>query len=86
MLIPAISHFATRSWSSSRVGGHTNEVIDLYAMRFNPVFASRDFPNWIDENVPLETLKRMILENSGGSIQQFILDRWTMFTSIQSVR
>ena len=56
--------------------GHTYEVVDLYAMRFNPVLKARDFPNWIDENIPLEILKRMILENSGGPIQRFILDRW----------
>ena len=37
--------------------GHTNEVLDLYAMKFDPVLKTRDFPNWIDENFPLETLK-----------------------------
>jgi NAD(P)H dehydrogenase (quinone) len=56
--------------------GHTMEVVDLYAMRFNPVLKARDFPNWIDEHTPPETLKRMILENSGGPIQRFILERW----------
>jgi len=56
--------------------GHTNEVVDLYAMKFNPVLTARDYPNWIDEKIPLETLKRMILENSGGPIQRFALERW----------
>lgn len=56
--------------------GHINEVVDLYAMRFDPVLKARDFPNWIDENFPLEKLKRMVLENSGGPIQRFIVDRW----------
>jgi len=56
--------------------GHTQEVVDLYAMRFNPVLTARDFPNWIDENISLETLKRMILENSGGPLQRFIMERW----------
>ena len=56
--------------------GHTNEVVDLYAMKFDPVFTARDYPNWIDENTPLEALKRMILENSGGSIQRLVLERW----------
>ncbi|OGO35486.1 MAG: NAD(P)H dehydrogenase [Chloroflexi bacterium RBG_16_57_11] len=55
---------------------HTNEVVDLYAMKFNPVLKARDYPNWIDEKIPLETLKRMILENSGGPIQRFALERW----------
>jgi len=56
--------------------GHTQEVVNLYAMRFNPVLTARDFPNWIDENISLETLKRMILENSGGPLQRFIMERW----------
>ena len=56
--------------------GHANEVVDLYAMKFDPVLRARDFPNWIDENTPLEALKHMILENSGGSIQRTVLERW----------
>lgn len=32
---------------------HTYEVIDLYAMRFNPVLTARDWPDWIDESMPL---------------------------------
>lgn len=65
--------------------GHTHEVVDLYAMRFNPVLNARDFPNWIDENIPLETLKRMILENSGGSIQRFMLERWLRNKDAQDI-
>ena len=31
--------------------GHTNEVIDLYSIGFDPVLKTRDFPNWLpDEN------------------------------------
>jgi NAD(P)H dehydrogenase (quinone) len=56
--------------------GHSNEIVDLYAMRFNPILTGRDYPCWIDENIPLGTLKNMILENSGGSIQRFVLERW----------
>jgi NAD(P)H dehydrogenase (quinone) len=56
--------------------GHRGEVVDLYAMKFDPVLKARDFPNWVDEHIPLETLSRMILENSGGSIQRFVLEKW----------
>jgi NAD(P)H dehydrogenase (quinone) len=56
--------------------GHTCEIVDLYATRFDPVLRARDFPNWLDENTPLEALKRMILENSGGSVQRFVMERW----------
>ena len=48
------------------------ELVDLYAMRFNPVLPARDYPCWIDENIPLNTLKNMILESSGGFIQRFL--------------
>lgn len=37
--------------------GHTYEVIDLYAMRFDPVIKARDWPDWIDESMPLEMLE-----------------------------
>lgn len=33
--------------------GHTNEVIDLYAIGFDPVLRIRDFANWLpDDNAP----------------------------------
>ena len=56
--------------------GHSNEVVNLYAMRFNPVLTARDYPSWIYENIPLDTLKNMILESSGGFVQRFVLERW----------
>ena len=61
--------------------GHTNEVIDLYAMRFDPVLTSRDWPDWIDESVPMDlleraNLKQQLLDSSGGPLQRFIMKRW----------
>ncbi|MGE5123133.1 MAG: NAD(P)H-dependent oxidoreductase [Acidobacteriaceae bacterium] len=56
--------------------GHTNQVVDLYAMHFSPVFTARDYPAWVDESFPLESLKNMILENSGGPIQRLVLQPW----------
>ena len=56
--------------------GHVNEVVDLYARHFNPVLTARDYPNWIDENIPIVTLKNMILENSGGTAQRYVLEKW----------
>jgi putative NADPH-quinone reductase len=32
--------------------GHSNEVIDLYAIDFDPVLRAQDAPNWMDENIP----------------------------------
>lgn len=51
-------------------------MIDLYAMKFDPVLKARESPNWIVENTLLEALKHMILENSSGSIQRTVLERW----------
>jgi NAD(P)H dehydrogenase (quinone) len=56
--------------------GHTNDVVDLYGINFSPVLTRRDFPNWIDEKIPVETLRRLMLVNSGGPIQRFVLERW----------
>ena len=56
--------------------GHSYEVVDLYAMRFNPVLTARDYPCWVDENFPLDTLRGMILESRRGVVQKFVLKRW----------
>ena len=61
--------------------GHTYEVIDLYAMRFNPVITARDWPDWIDESMPLDmleraNLKKQLLDSSGGPLQRFLMKRW----------
>lgn len=47
-----------------RDAGHTNEVVDLYAIRFNPVFDDRDGPDWIDESVPDDVLENMHVKRS----------------------
>jgi NAD(P)H dehydrogenase (quinone) len=56
--------------------GHTNEIVDLYAMHFNPDFTARDYPAWVDESFPVDILKNMIQESSGGSIPRFFLKPW----------
>lgn len=61
--------------------GHTFEIIDLYAIHFNPVFKMRDFAGFVHESMPLEILEGMnlrqrILDTSGGPLQRFIASRW----------
>ena len=51
--------------------GHTNEVVDLYAIRFDPVFRVQDFASYVHESMPLELLDQMnlkkdVLESAGG--------------------
>lgn len=57
------------------IAGHTNEVVDLYAMKFDPVLKAGDYTCWIDETVPVETLKGMVHDSSSG-IQRWIAERW----------
>ena len=66
--------------SGLRDAGHTNEIVDLHAINFDPVFRGRDFPNWIDESIPSDlldrtNLKRELLEAAGGPLKRFLLKR-----------
>lgn len=61
--------------------GHTNEVVDLYAIGFDPVFRDRDGPNWIDESVPDDVLDHMAIETSllaaaGSLMRRWLMKRW----------
>jgi len=61
--------------------GHSNEVVDLYAIGFNPVWSARDWPNWMDEHMPQEMLDRTnlrqeMIEGAKGPIQRFLIRRW----------
>ncbi len=42
--------------------GHTSEVVDLYAIGFDPVFRTQDFASYVHENMPLEILEQMDLK------------------------
>ena len=42
--------------------GHTYEVVDLYAIRFDPVFRTQDFASYVHESMPLEILEQMNLK------------------------
>lgn len=55
--------------------GHSYDVVDLYAIRFNPVLTARDYPCWISENIPMESLKDMILDNRGWVLRPLV-ERW----------
>jgi NAD(P)H dehydrogenase (quinone) len=64
--------------------GHTNEVVDLYAIKFDPVLKLQDYTNWIDETTPMETLKEMIHTSSNG-IEWFFTQRWLRNKDISDV-
>jgi NAD(P)H dehydrogenase (quinone) len=61
--------------------GHTHEVVDLYAIGFDPVLKSRDVVNWLpDENAPDivdKVVKERVFAPGAGLLQR--LFAWRMF-------
>lgn len=61
--------------------GHESEVADLYAIKFNPVFAGNDFAFFAHESVPPDVLTDAELHDgmvagSGGPLRRRIAARW----------
>ena len=57
-----------------RDAGHTNEIVDLYAIGFDPILRQRDTPSWLTETIPDDMLGRMhlresLLEGAGGPLK-----------------
>ncbi len=44
--------------------GHVSEVVDLYAIRFDPVFRIQDFASYVHESMPPDVLEMMNLKQS----------------------
>jgi NAD(P)H dehydrogenase (quinone) len=64
-----------------RDAGHVSEVVDLYAIRFDPVFRIQDFAGYVHESMPPEILEKMnlkkyVLDAAGGPVRRFIAERW----------
>jgi NAD(P)H dehydrogenase (quinone) len=60
--------------------GHSTEVVDLYAIGFDPVHRPRDMPSWLTESIPDDLLDRMhlresLLEATGGPLRRFAMKR-----------
>src|SRR5512134_3888013 len=63
-----------------RDAGHTNEIVDLYAIGFDPILRPRDTPSWLTETIPDDMLQRMRLRESllgeaGGPLKRYALKR-----------
>jgi NAD(P)H dehydrogenase (quinone) len=61
--------------------GHTNQVVDLYAIGFDPVLRTHDRPNWIDDSIPddvlaLANVEQSLLKSAGGPLKRLIVKRW----------
>jgi NAD(P)H dehydrogenase (quinone) len=64
-----------------RDAGHENDVVDLHAIRFDPVFSDRDTPDWVDDSVPDDVLahwqvKRSLLAHARNPLRRFLVKRW----------
>src|SRR5512137_141725 len=70
--------------------GHTSEVVDLYAIRFDPVFRTWDFASYVHESMPLDILEEMnlkqhVLDAAGGPLQRFVASLWLRDKDSQAV-
>ena len=64
-----------------KAAGHSNEVVDLYAIGFDPVFREADFASYVNESIPKDVLDRMdlkkyILDSMKGPFRRFLASRW----------
>jgi NAD(P)H dehydrogenase (quinone) len=75
-------HAVLESFSAGlRDAGIANEVVDLHAIGFDPVFRDRDRPNWIDDSVPDDVLENMHVEKSlteaaRGPVRRWLVRQW----------
>ncbi len=61
--------------------GHINEVVDLYAIHFDPVFRTDDFASYVHESMPPDVLdamnlKQRVLNEAGNPITRYAAARW----------
>ena len=57
--------------------GHQSEVVDLYKIKFNPVFQDMDSAFFVDKDMPKAlfqqiNMRKMIVELAGGPLKRFI--------------
>ena len=60
--------------------GHTSDVVDLHAIKFDPVYRARDVASYIDEKIPRPILEMMdlrqhVLNGCRGPLQRWLAMR-----------
>ncbi len=60
--------------------GHKSEVVDLHAIKFDPVFKARDAASYIDAEIPSSVLAEMdlrqqVMDSSRGPLQRWLARR-----------
>src|SRR5512135_1956271 len=63
-----------------RDAGHTSEVIDLYAIKFDPVFRDRDVASYTAGDIPADVLEMMdprtqVMNSCRGPLQRWLMAR-----------
>jgi NAD(P)H dehydrogenase (quinone) len=87
----SLNHAILQSFTKGLAeGGHTSEVVDLYAMNFDPIATSRDLAACVSEDLPewvLEALnlRESVLRGAGGPIKKFLAKRWIRDKSLQDL-
>jgi NAD(P)H dehydrogenase (quinone) len=61
--------------------GHTSDVVDLYAIKFDPVYRVDDFSFFAHESVPSEIwdepgLRERMVAGAGGRLRRAVAERW----------
>ncbi|HNQ82079.1 MAG TPA: NAD(P)H-dependent oxidoreductase [Bacteroidales bacterium] len=57
--------------------GHQYEVVDLYKIRFNPVFQDMDYSSFVDKDIPKDIfqqmdIRKLVIELAGGPLKRII--------------
>lgn len=65
-----------------RDAGHSPDVLDLHALKFDPVFTAADMAAWMHPDIPPDILEQMhprqrVLDSAASPVQRFIADRAT---------
>jgi NAD(P)H dehydrogenase (quinone) len=73
-----------------QAAGHESEVVDLYAIRFDPVFRTMDFASYVHESMPLEILEQMnlkqhVIDSAGGPLRRLVAERWLRSKDLPAV-
>ncbi|HYN56147.1 MAG TPA: M20/M25/M40 family metallo-hydrolase, partial [Motilibacterales bacterium] len=70
--------------------GHSYEVLDLYAIGFNPVFSLHDSTQFIHHTLPdgtldRDTLERILIDGAGNPLKRLMAKRWVKDKSIADI-
>ncbi len=70
--------------------GHKNEIVDLYAINFDPVFRTADFASYVNDSIPHEILEKMnlkenVLNSAGGPIRRLIAKQWLQGKDVAAI-